>query len=526
VAPAPSWTRQQRGTLVATGLGLFMLFLDAMVVNVALPDIQKDLGGGESALQWIVAAYSLGMAVFIMSAASTADRIGRRRLYYGALIVFTVASVTCGAAPALWVLVLARGVQGVAAAALNVASLALVSAAFPEARAKAKAIGLWTAIATLGLALGPTVGGIGTSVFGWRSVFFANLPMGVLAFVLTGRFVEESRDPAARTLDWAGQAMFVVGFGALSYGLIEAPHSGWLSPEILGLFGAAAVLLVSMVLYELRARHPMMDVRLFADPPYATALVIVFFSLAGAYGMLLVVSQYLQNVRDESPLHAGVMLFAFTIPAPFVAVYEGRLVERYGPRVPSLVGTAFVVIGLATLAVSVGTTIVGLLVGLVLLGIGVGANIPATTAIAMSTVEDERAGMASGMLSAQRGLGSTVGFAMMGSIVAIWLGSHLPPALDKVVPKPAERARVVREIKESANPRAHIGGIGSRHRIRATSTSTAQEVRDAADGVFADGVRIALGVGAACAASALFLGYRYLPKGQVQVDPESAAAGG
>jgi EmrB/QacA subfamily drug resistance transporter len=494
----------KRITLAATGLGLFMIFLDAMVVNVALPDIQHDFGGGEADLQWIVAAYTLAMAVSIMTAAAVADRYGRRRIYIVSLIAFTFASAACGLAPGTPFLVIARGVQGGAAAAVNVASLALVSAAFPDAKVKAKAIGLWTAVATLGLALGPTIGGFLTEEVGWRSVFLVNVPIGIAAVVMTAIGVAESRDPQPRSLDWPGQALFIVGFGSLCYALIEAPQDSWTSPTILGLFAVAIVALTGLVLYELRAKQPMMDVRLFTRSTYTTALVIVFAALAGGYGMLLVVTQYFQNVQGYSPLVAGLLMFGFSLPSPFTSVIEGNIVERVGPRTPSLVGVGSVVVGLVVLAFMLGVSIIGVEVGLVFMGVGLGLCIPATTGIAMASVPDDRAGMASGMLSAQRGLGSTVGFAVMGSIVALWLGSHLGPALEQTMPNPGERDRVVAAISESANPRAHPG--------IAPANPLSDDVSDAADDVFANGSRIALLVGALGAAGSFALGWKFLPR--------------
>jgi EmrB/QacA subfamily drug resistance transporter len=501
--PVPSPFAGKHITLAATGLGLFMIFLDAMVVNVALPDIQHDFGGGESDLQWIVAAYTLAMAVSIMTAAAIADRYGRRRVYLISLVVFTLASAACGLAAGTPMLVVSRGVQGAAAAAVNVASLALVSAAFPDAKVKAKAIGLWTAVATLGLALGPTIGGFLTETLGWRSVFLVNVPIGILAVVLTVSGITESRDPKPRSLDWPGQALFIIGFGALCYALIEAPQDSWTSPMILGLFGVAIVALAGLVVYELRAREPMMDVRLFTRSTYTTALVIVFVALAGGYGMLLVVTQYFQNVQGYSPLVAGCLMFGFSLPSPFTSVVEGNIVERVGPRTPSLVGVGSVGLGLAVIAMMLGVSIIGVEIGLVFMGIGLGLCIPATTGIAMASVPDDRAGMASGMLSAQRGLGSTVGFAVMGSIVALWLGSHLGPALEQTIPDAAERDRVVNAISESANPRAHPG--------IAPASPLSDGVAEAADDVFADGARTALLVGAVAALGGFVLGWRFLP---------------
>ena len=219
--------RTQRVTLIATGLGLFMIFLDALIVNVALPDIQREFNVGEAGLQWVVAAYSLGMAIFIMSAATLADLHGRRLWYLAGIGVFTLASIACGLSPTLEFLNLARAVQGVAAATANVTSLALVSAAFPDPKQKARAIGIWTAIASVGTAVGPTLGGFLVEHIGWRSIFLVNVPVGLLVVWLTWRYVAESRDGRPRSFDIGGQLLFMVTVGALAEAVIEGPKAGW-----------------------------------------------------------------------------------------------------------------------------------------------------------------------------------------------------------------------------------------------------------------------------------------------------------
>ena len=207
MAAGSGFSSRQKLTLLATSVGLFMIYLDATIVNVALPDIQKDFDAGEQGLQWVVAAYSLTMGMFIMSAATLSDQKGRRKAFIGGMVLFAAASALCGAAPSLGVLNVGRGLQGVGAATVNVASLALVSAAFPDPKAKAKAIGLWTGIASVGLAIGPTLGGVLTETIGWRSIFFVNVIIGAVGVVLVLAFVEESRDPDAAQPRPAGPAV-------------------------------------------------------------------------------------------------------------------------------------------------------------------------------------------------------------------------------------------------------------------------------------------------------------------------------
>ena len=305
--------RTQRITLVATGLGLFMIFLDALIVNVALPSIQESFKVGEAGLQWVVAAYSLGMAVFIMTAATLADLHGRRLWYVIGIGVFTLASIACGLAPTLDVLNFARGVQGVAAATANVTSLALVSAAFPDPKQKAKAIGIWTAIASIGTAIGPTLGGVLVEQWGWRAIFLVNVPVGIVVVFLSLRFVRESKDERPRHLDGVGQVLFMLTVGALAYAVIEGPKSGWTSPLIMTLFAIAAGGCFSFVSYEMRSADPMMDISLFRDPAYALAIgtiCSVFFTI---YGMLLLTTQFLQNVRGLTPEQTVLVILPFSV---------------------------------------------------------------------------------------------------------------------------------------------------------------------------------------------------------------------
>ena len=232
-------TKTQRFTLAATSLGLFMIYLDALIVNVALPAIQSDFKVGEAGLQWVVTAYSLGMTIAIMSSGTAADIYGRRKLYLSGIALFTAASAACGMASSVEALNFARAVQGVAAATVNVTSLALVNAAFPDPKLKSWAIGIWTAIASTAIAIGPTLGGFMVQGTGWRSIFMVNIPVGLVAMALTWRFVAESRDERPRTFDIPGQLLFMTAVGAFAFAVIEGPHAGWLSGKILTLFVVA-----------------------------------------------------------------------------------------------------------------------------------------------------------------------------------------------------------------------------------------------------------------------------------------------
>jgi EmrB/QacA subfamily drug resistance transporter len=511
--PEVTGSPRQVPTLVATALGLFMIKLDATVVNVALPDLQAQFRVGEQGLQWVVAAYSLTMGMFVMAGAAFADRRGRRLAYLSGLLVFVAASIACGLAPSVPLLGVARGVQGVGAAVISVASLALLVSAYQGSNAKAKAIGAWTGISAVGYAIGPTVGGILTGAFGWRSIFLVNPVVGAVAVVLTLRFVAESRDPQRRPFDLAGQALFVVAIGLVTYVLVEGPHVGWLSPPMLVLGAAGLAATTAFVVVERRRPEPMMDLGLFGDRVYSVAIYTIFSVMFCVYGTLLIVTQYFQNVRGHGPTLTGVLMISMTAPSIVAAPLAGRMVGRYGARLPTLLGVGSICIGTALLVVSTGGPIVWTLLGLSLTGVAGSLAVAPATAIAMRAVPEARSGMASGIISVQRALGSTAGFAIMGSILAAGVSLALPGALAPDLPDRAERDRVVEVIVEDANPRAVTSLIGP-GRPLPREVDRDDRLVDAADEAFVTGLRAAWGLGFLAVAVAFVAGWAVFPRGR------------
>jgi MFS family permease len=483
-------TRTQRFTLAATSLGLFMIYLDALIVNVALPAIQSDFKVGESGLQWVVTAYSLGMTVAIMSAGTLADIYGRRKLYLAGIALFTAASAACGMASSLDALNLARAVQGVAAATVNVTSLALVSAAFPDPKLKAWAIGIW------------------------RSIFMVNVPVGLVGLALTWRFVAESRDERPRTFDIPGQLLFMTAVGAFAFAVIEGPQAGWLSGEILTLFVVAGAALAVFIFCERRSADPMMDLKLFGDRTYSLAIITIFAALFAAYGMLLVITQYMQNVRGFSPTDAGLLLLPYSMSLMIVSLKVGKLVGVVGPRRLILLGLASQIVGLAVLIAGLqgSTIVVG--AGLVFVGVGAGLCLTPITSLAMTAVPAERAGMASGIMSAQRALGSTVGFAVLGSILAATLTATLSAHLADALPDPTERKEVAATIIGNANPRAYSAEIGPGRPIRHLDAATQRAILAAADSDFVEGIRFSLATAMVFLAVVLAAGFAWFPRGK------------
>ena len=352
-------TKTQRLTLAATSLGLFMIYLDALIVNVALPVIQLDFKVGESGLQWVVTAYSLGMTIAVMSAGTVADIYGRRKLYFAGIVLFSAASAACGMASSLEALNLARAVQGVAAATVNVTSLALVSAAFPDPKLKSWAIGIWTAIASTAIAIGPTLGGFMVQWTGWRSIFMVNVPVGLVVLALTWRFVVESRDERPRTFDIPGQLLFMTAVGAFAFAVIEGPRAGWLSGQTLTLFVVAGAALAAFIVCERRSADPMMDLKLFGDRTYSLAIITIFAAMFAVYGMLLVITQYMQNVRGLSPTDAGLLLLPYSMSLMIMSLKVGKLVGVVGSRRLILLGLTSQIVAFAVLIAGLqGSTVV------------------------------------------------------------------------------------------------------------------------------------------------------------------------
>ncbi|WP_028568640.1 DHA2 family efflux MFS transporter permease subunit [Salinispora tropica] len=491
-----SWTRAQKWTIVAAGLGVFITLHDVLVANVALPRIQAFYGLGESGLQWIVASYSMGMAIAIMPAATVADRFGRRRLYLSAVVVFIVASVISGVTSTFAVMLVARGVQGVASAVITVSALALVSATFPHKRQRFFALGLFAAVADVGLALGPPLGGILTETASWRLVFFVNVPVAVLAVGLTLRYVAESRESTRRVVDLPGQLLFVITVGAFTFTVIDGHDLGWGSPTILATFVAFAVGLAAFIVRELRSRSPMMDLRLFASRAYRLGNMAIFFGMFTVYGALLIVTQYFQNVRLYSPIEAGLLILPSSLASVAFSPVAGFIAARRGARLPALAGQVLLVVGLAVMVVGVAHSVVAVVLGFLLLGAGLSLIIPPVQGLALNSVPVERAGMASGIVATQRGLGSTAGYAVLGTIVSVWVGIALDGDLSRTIPDRDERAAVVEQIVDDTNPNAFEAVVGPGRPVDHPESDQVTTIRTVADRTFVRGMQLSLGFAA------------------------------
>ncbi|HMD92117.1 MAG TPA: MFS transporter [Trebonia sp.] len=413
---APGQPGNKWWTLVAVCLGTFMLLLDITIVNVALPDIQRALNSSFPDLQWVVDAYALTLAAFLLTAGSLADMYGRRLLYLIGLALFTCASVLCGFATSTLMLQLSRGLQGVGGAIMFAVSLALLADAF-RGRDRGIAFGVWGTVTGLAVAIGPLLGGVLTSGLSWRYIFFVNVPIGIAAVVITVTRVAESRAPQASRPDWLGFAIFTVALASLVYGLIESNQRSFTDSLVLGCLAAAAALLIVFVLVERRSAHPMFDLNLFRLPTFSGGLTAAFGLSASIFAMLLYLVLYLQDILGYSPLAAGVRLMYISGGILVTATVAGRLSSRVPVRL--LIGPGLIIVGVSLLlmrGLNAGSSWTHLIPGMIVGGIGIGLVNPPLASTAVGVVPPQRAGMASGINSTFRQVGIATGIALLGSL--------------------------------------------------------------------------------------------------------------
>jgi EmrB/QacA subfamily drug resistance transporter len=402
--------------LMAICLGAFMLLVDVAIVTVALPDMATDLGTSFTGLQWVLDIYALTLAALLLGAGSVADLIGRRRLYVAGLAVFALASLVCGVAPNIELLVAARGVQGIGAAAMFATTMALLNSTY-HGRDRGIAFGVWGATNGAAAAAGPILGGLLTEQFGWRTIFLVNLPVSVITIALTVRVLRESRDPDAKGLDLPGVLSFTLGAGALTYGFISASDRGWGSSRTLGLLVLGIAALAGFVVIERRRRHPMLDLSLFRRPAFVGLMTVSLLLSAAAFAYLVYTSLWLQSVLGLGPISAGLALLPLSACAFVTAGLAGRFLHAASPRL--MIGGGMLLIGAGALMQAVldaGSTRTAVLPGLVVTGVGVGLATPSLASAAMASVPHARAGMAAGAVNTFRQLGYALGLAILGVV--------------------------------------------------------------------------------------------------------------
>jgi EmrB/QacA subfamily drug resistance transporter len=409
----------RRLTLAVVCIATAMLMLDIAVVNTALPDIGKDLHTGLAGLQWVVDAYTLALATVVLSAGALADRLGRRKLFTIGLGLFTASSLACTLADTIGVLEAARAVQGIGAAIMFAVSLAILANAFPGRKERATALAAYGATIGASFAVGPLVGGALTSGFGWRSIFLINVPIGLLALAITRAHVTESRDPAGRKIDWAGQLVLAGGLFLLVLALLRGNQDGWGSTRIVAELAGAAILLVAFVIIELRAREPMLPMSTFRNRSFTAAQIGAFAISGSFFAVFLYSTLYLQNILHLSPIEAGLAYMPGTVVCFVVSGASAQLGER-GVSMRRMVslGLALVAGGmlLMTLAGPDSSWTI-ILPGSIVALIGTGLFNPSISNVALSSLPEAQSGLAAGVNDTFRQAGIAVGIAALGALI-------------------------------------------------------------------------------------------------------------
>ncbi|GAB3281557.1 DHA2 family efflux MFS transporter permease subunit [Kineosporia babensis] len=409
--------RRRQLVLLICCTSLLIVGLETTVLNVALPSLQEDLGASVSGLQWAIDSYTLVLAGLLMLSGSMGDRLGRRRTFQTGLAIFVLASLLCAWSPSLGWLIVFRMLQGVGASMLNPVALSIVTNTFPDRQERARAIGVWSAVVGVSIGLGPILGGFLVETVGWRWIFLINVPIGLLAIVLTAVFVPESRAAQGRRFDPVGQLLVITALATLIYAVIEVPHLGWSSPLVLALLVVAGLSAVALVRYEKRRAEPLLDIRFFRSATFSGATLIALTAFAAFAGCLFVNTLYLQNDLGLSPFEAGLYLLPMAVVIMVLAPISGRMVASYGTRPSLVLGGLGMSAGTLTLTFVSPERPLGLLfVAYALFGVGFGMINAPITSTAVSGMPPAQAGLAAAVASTSRQVGTTVGVALVGSV--------------------------------------------------------------------------------------------------------------
>ncbi|MEU8826187.1 MFS transporter [Streptomyces sp. NPDC048636] len=446
--------------LVAITLGNFMLLIDVTIVNTALPEVAHGLDASFTSLQWVMDIYALALAALLMTAGSAADLLGRRRLYLAGLTVFALSSLACGLAPDAGVLIAARAVQGVGAAAMFATNTPLLMATY-SGRARGIAFGVWGGTSGAAVAAGPVLGGVLTEYADWRAIFLVNLPLTAVAVWITLRTVGESRGAPGARIDWPGAAAFTVCAGALTYGLMRGGEEGWADTGTVISLVASAVALVVFIAVERGARQPLLDLGLLRRPSFAVLMAAALLLQAAAFPYLTYAGLWLQSVLGLSPVRAGLAVTPMAGAALVVGAAGGRLLEKVAPG--RALGGGLLLIGAGALLnaalLEPGSGWEALAPGLTTAGLGVGLAMPVLVSAALGAAPPERAGMASGAVNTFRQLGYALGIALLGTVFA----SRVRDVVDSSETVPANSAGRAAEAISGGHADAVIAAAPKGH---------------------------------------------------------------
>jgi EmrB/QacA subfamily drug resistance transporter len=485
-------------TLAAMCLSLLLVAIDNTILNVALPTLARELDASSSQLQWIVDGYVLVFAGLLLLGGTLGDRFGRRRALVAGLLIFAIASLGAAHADSSAALVVCRGVMGAGAALVMPATLSIITTTFRDPTERARAIGVWSGAAGLGVALGPVTGGWLLEHFWWGSAFLVNLPVIAIALLAAATVVPESRDENAPRIDAIGAALSIAALMSLLWAIIEAPHYGWTSTSTLLAFSGGAALLGAFVAWERRVEHPLLDVEFFSDRRFSAssaAIALVFFSLLGS---MFLVTQYMQIVLGYSALESGVRYIPLAATMLVVAPVAPRLAERFGTKAVVAAGLGIVAAGMLLLArIGAGSDYGDLLQSQIVLAFGMAlSTAPATEAI-MGSLPRSKAGVGSAVNDTTRELGGALGIAVLGSLFASHYAARLRPDVDDL--PDGISAAAVDSVAGAAEIAAEIGGTAG------------DALSDSATQAFVDGLQLAATVGAGTALAGAVIAAVWLP---------------
>ena len=508
-------SRRKVITLLAMCFALFMAMLDNTVVNVALPTMSRDLGAGVSGLQWIVDGYVLAFASLLLTGGIVGDRYGRKRMFLLGLGIFTAASLACGLSGSSGQLIAFRAVQGVGAALLMPGTLSILTVTFPPSE-RAKAIGIWSGVSGLALAFGPTAGGWLVEHSGWESIFFLNVPIGIIAAVVAWRVVTESKAEVSRHLDLVGLGLGTAGFFSVVYALIEANQRGWGDALIIGMLSLGVIFFAAFLSWEYVTPRAMLPLDFFKIPAFSAGNAVAFSISLGMFGTFFFFSLYMQLIRGYSALGTGLRILPITGMIFFVAPQAGRFAQKHGSRLPMTFGPTLAATGLLLLSrVGVATDYKIMIPVLMMMGIGMGATMAPMTAAVMNSVGPQRAGLGSAMTNTSREVGGTFGIALLGTLLTTSLRSHLVSGIASLH---LDAARQTAILAASAH------GTLDPKLLQGLDKATAIAVQQTFAVSFMSGFRVALVVAAAFVYLAGFLAFRYIPSAAPSTDDETPQA--
>ncbi|QED47920.1 MFS transporter [Cytobacillus dafuensis] len=430
----PIDTKQRRSLLLTTlCFGLFMVYLDTTIVNVALPDIQIKLNADISRLQWIIDAYALTFSCLLLSAGTIGDAIGRKKVFITGLLGFSLTSIVCAVSLSIEMLLVGRILQGVFGSFMIPVSLAIIREIYEEPVSRAKAIGIWAGVGGIAFAAGPVVGGWLVEYYGWQSIFWINVPIGIVIALVLFRILHENRNITSRKFDFIGQTFFILGIGALSYALIEGNSLGWDSGAIITTFIVAAIALLLFVFQEYRYEKPLLPLGLFRNRIFTIACSVNFLGLFGLYGAIFLLTLLLQNINNFSPIETGIRFLALTAAVMVASFFGSVLAAKVGPRPLIVIGSVMAGGGLLALTmVDVGSGNDTYWWALVLLGIGVSLVGSSATVALMTAFPPEIAGTVSGVSNTFRQVGAVFGVALSGALVSQYIHTNLPSKLTAI----------------------------------------------------------------------------------------------